>query len=206
MATAISYDRQRESLFRASMPSPLLQPEARVQPTKVVGGAALSRFGIRIPLIRRPIGSVQQHRLATRGCAPRRLGQAAVDAEISKCVTAGLAWFSPTVSLILLDRPVPRASTAWASWQDMNQGACEADTQRGDRVRYVALRTQRQLLRVDKRREGQIAGLARRWEVLRGESSPFRRPGIRRPQCIDLRGGESRASRVLRSGRAQLLA
>jgi len=54
--------------------------------------------------------------------------------------------------------------------------------------------------------EGQIADLARRGEVLRGESSPFRRPGIRRPQRRDLRSGESRATRGLRNGRAQLLA
>ncbi len=35
---------------------------------------------------------------------------------------------SPTASLNLLDRRLACPAAAWASWQDMNQGACEADT------------------------------------------------------------------------------
>ena len=46
---------------------------------------------------------------------------------------------SPTASLNLVDRPQRRPSAAGASWQLVNQGACEADTQGSDRVRHVAL-------------------------------------------------------------------
>jgi hypothetical protein len=35
---------------------------------------------------------------------------------------------SPTASLNLLDRPLTRPSAAWASRQDLNKGACEANT------------------------------------------------------------------------------
>jgi transcriptional regulator with XRE-family HTH domain len=46
---------------------------------------------------------------------------------------------NPTVSLNLLNRPLARAAAAWASRQDMKQSLCEADTQRCDGVRHVAL-------------------------------------------------------------------
>jgi hypothetical protein len=50
-----------------------------------------------------------------------------------------LAAANPTASLNLVARPQRRPSAAGASWQSVNQGACEADTQGSDRVRHVAL-------------------------------------------------------------------
>ena len=88
--------------------------------------------------------------------------------------------FNPTASLILLNRPLTHVATARTSWQGVKQGPREADAQCGDGVRHVALRAQRQNLGVGNLREGQVASLARRRPVLRGESSPSRRSGIRR--------------------------
>src|SRR3984957_15892212 len=61
---------------------------------------------------------------------------------------------SPTVSLNLHNRPLAHAAAAGASRQDLKQSACEPASQRGDGVRHVALRSQRQLLWVGNRREG----------------------------------------------------
>ncbi|HME24536.1 MAG TPA: alpha-amylase family glycosyl hydrolase, partial [Acetobacteraceae bacterium] len=49
------------------------------------------------------------------------------------------ARLSPTASLILLDQPLTPTAATWTSWQGVNQRACEADTQCGNRVRHVAL-------------------------------------------------------------------
>jgi hypothetical protein len=110
---------------------------------------------------------------------------------------------STTASLIMPLRGLAHMPAAGTSRQCVGEGACETDAQRSDRVRHVTLRTQGQLLRVDHLRERQIAGRAGREQVLRGESLPSRRPGIRRQRCIDLRGGETPASRGLRNGRDQ---
>src|SRR5712671_7556178 len=75
---------------------------------------------------------------------------------------------NPTASFNLPDRALRRLSAAWTTWQCAQQGACEADAQSGDGVRHMALRARRQHLWVDNRRERQIAGGARREDVLRG--------------------------------------
>src|SRR5262249_47697369 len=59
--------------------------------------------------------------------------------------------------------------------------------------------TQGRSLWVGNRRIAQMAGTARRDEVLRGESPPARRSGIRKLRCTASRGGGSRATHVLRS-------
>src|SRR5215467_8854973 len=73
-----------------------------------------------------------------------------------------------------------------------------------DRVRDVTFRPQGWLLWVDNRRVAQAPWAARRNEVLRGESSPARRSGIRRLRCTASRGDESQAIDAPRSARAQL--
>ena len=110
---------------------------------------------------------------------------------------------NPTASLILHSWALAGTAAARTTWQGAQQGACEADAQSGDGVRHMALRAQRQRLWVDNRRERQIAGRARRGMVLRGEWSPSRRPGIRRPRCRDWRDGGSRAIRGPRNDRAR---
>src|SRR5580700_8638878 len=123
--------------------------------------------------------------------------------DVGHCRERHPQLISPTASLVLFNGPLTCLTAAWTTWQEGNQGTCEPDTQRCDRVRHVALRAQRQHLWVGNRREGQIAGLARDGKVLRGEASPFRRPGTRKPRCKDLRDGESRAIRDLHSVRGQ---
>jgi hypothetical protein len=113
---------------------------------------------------------------------------------------------SPTASLVLVDGHEWWPAAAGTAWQDKHQRAREADTQCGDGIRHVALRPQRQILWVGNRRKRQIASLARRGKVLRGEWSPVRRPGTHMLRCRDLRGGESRANRGLRSVLARPLA
>src|SRR5262249_12235669 len=112
---------------------------------------------------------------------------------------------SPTASLNLLDRPLMLLSATRASRQRVRQSPREADTQRGDRVRHVALRTQWRILWVDNHREGKIACLARCGPVLRGESSPSRRSGIRRLPHKELRDDGNHANRDLRNGRGRPL-
>ena len=56
------------------------------------------------------------------------------------------------------------------------------------------------------RGERQVLRTAQWNEVLRGESSPSRRPGIRRPRCTTWRDDGSRANLALRSDRARPLA
>src|SRR6266446_9093854 len=68
-----------------------------------------------------------------------------------------------------------------------------------DRVRNVAFRPQGGILWVDNLRVEQASGTARCDEVLRGESSPSRRPGIRRLRRTWWRDDGSRASRALQS-------
>jgi 3-polyprenyl-4-hydroxybenzoate decarboxylase len=72
-----------------------------------------------------------------------------------------------------------------------------------DRVGDVTFRPQWRILWVDNRRERQVAGRARRNEILRGESPLSRRSGIRRPRCTSWRDDGSRAIRALHSARAR---
>src|SRR6476620_3696601 len=62
---------------------------------------------------------------------------------------------------------------------------------------------QRWILWVCNLRECQPPGTSRWNEVLRGESSPFRRSRFRRPRCRAWRDGGSRAILVLRNARAR---
>src|SRR6266566_6986611 len=72
-----------------------------------------------------------------------------------------------------------------------------------DRIWNVAFRPQGRILWVDNRRERQVAGRERSSEVLRGESSPVRRSGIRKPRRRAWSDDGSRASRVPQSDRAR---
>src|SRR5580704_19650924 len=83
---------------------------------------------------------------------------------------------NPTVSFDLPERVLRHLSAAGTAWQCAQQGTCEADAQSCNGVRHMALRSQRQHLWVDNRREREIASRTRRETVLRGEGSPFRRP------------------------------
>ena len=68
----------------------------------------------------------------------------------------------------------------------------------GDRVGDVPLGPKRRRCGVGNRREWQVSRTSGSNEVLRrGESSPFRRPGIRRPRYRACRDGRTLASRAL---------
>jgi hypothetical protein len=69
----------------------------------------------------------------------------------------------------------------------------QSPSHRCNRVRDVAFRPQRRILWAGNLRVGQIAGTTWRPDLLRGESSPARRSGTRRPQCKGWRDGGSRA-------------
>src|SRR5882762_7594661 len=92
------------------------------------------------------------------------------------------------------------AAATGASRQGFDEAVDQSDAHGCDRVWDVAFRPQGRILWVDNRREGQVFGRAWRNEVLRGESSPSRRPGTRRQRCTWWRGDGSRASRAPRSG------
>src|SRR5215218_2104424 len=114
---------------------------------------------------------------------------------------------STTASLVVL----PRISCVWratarTAWQASDKGIDQPLTHGCDRVRDVAFRPQGGILWVGNRRVLQVSGIERRNEVLRGESSPSRRSRIRRPRCTAWRDGGSRATRVLQSDPAPLLA
>src|SRR2546421_53356 len=79
----------------------------------------------------------------------------------------------------------------------------QANAHGRDRVRNVAFRPQGGILWVDNLRVAQTSGVAWRDEVLRGESSPSRRPGIRRLRCTSWRDDGSRANRALQSAQAR---
>src|SRR5205823_7830521 len=90
------------------------------------------------------------------------------------------------------------------SRQDSDERVDQPHAHGRDRVRDVAFRPQGGILWVDNLRVEQTPGMAWRDEVLRGESSPSRRPGIRRLRCTSWRDDGSRANRALRSAQAQL--
>ena len=93
--------------------------------------------------------------------------------------------------------------TARASRQLLGEGDDQASAHGGDRIWNVALGPQRRRRGVDNRRERQVLRTAWRDEVLRGESSPARRPRSRKLRCTSWRGGGSRAIRGLRNVRAR---
>src|ERR1700676_1230417 len=96
--------------------------------------------------------------------------------------------------------------TAWTSWQACNDRVDEPASHRGDLVRDVSLRPQWRILWVCNRRVWQPPGTAGRYEVPRGESSPFRRSGTRRSRCTVWHDDESLAILALQNGPGQLLA
>ena len=87
--------------------------------------------------------------------------------------------------------------------QQFGEGDGEAALHRRDRVRHVAFGPDRRRLWVGNRRVWQISGASGRRQVLRGESSPVRRSGIRRRRCTRSRDDGSHASLVPRSGRGR---
>jgi len=87
----------------------------------------------------------------------------------------------------------------------VDDGENEPPAHSRNRVRNVPFGTKRRSLWVCNLREGQALGTARCNEVLRGESSPSRRSGIRKRRCKVWRGGGSRAILALRSRRARPL-
>src|SRR4029077_2616842 len=115
--------------------------------------------------------------------------------------------FTPS-ALILLRRKLgtireglERRGTARAPGQAAGKRHDDASSYGRDRVRNVALGADRRRLLVGDFGEWQGLGKPGRNKVLRGESSPARRSGIRRRRCRAWRDGGSRASLGLRSGR-----
>src|SRR3981081_3720805 len=102
--------------------------------------------------------------------------------------------------------PCDVGSATWTSRQDPYERIDQSYAHGGDRVRDVTFRPQGRILWVGNRWVWQVPGAAWRDEVLRGESSPSRRSGIRRLRCTAWRDDESRASRVPHSVRARPLA
>ncbi len=103
---------------------------------------------------------------------------------------------------------VPRSCATWTSTEATHECVGEASSQCRDRVGDVSLGPDREIRGVDNRREGQALCVVRLWlwpgcEVLRGESLPFRRSGIRKLQSTGLRDGGSRANRGLHNRRAR---
>src|SRR6266852_2241139 len=102
------------------------------------------------------------------------------------------------LALVLLRHKTSSAGRSSSAARTSWQAACEVIDQSFahgcDRVWDVTLRAQGQILWVDDERVLQAAGTAGRNVVLRGESSPVRRSGIRRRQCTAWRDGESRAN------------
>src|SRR3954449_9049934 len=86
-------------------------------------------------------------------------------------------------------------------------GACgsagDDGADRGDRGWHVTFRSDRGIRGVDNRREGEV--LRREWRrlVLRGESLPVRRSGIRMRRCTAWRDGETHATLAPRSDPAR---
>ena len=93
--------------------------------------------------------------------------------------------------------------TARAPRQVLGEDDDQASAHGGDRIWNVALGPQRWRRGVGNRRERQVLRTAWRDQVLRGESSPARRPRSRKSRCTSWRGGGSRAIRGLRNGRAR---
>src|SRR5271154_2737137 len=87
--------------------------------------------------------------------------------------------------------------------QVLGEGDDQASAHGGDRIWNVALGPQRRRRGVGNRRERQVLRTAWRDEVLRGESSPARRPRSRKSRCTSWRGGGSRAIRGLRNVKAR---
>src|SRR5882724_1076648 len=113
---------------------------------------------------------------------------------------------SANLTASLCFAPVRRdvAAATGASRQGFDERVNQTDAHGCDRVWDVAFRPQGRILWVDNRRVRQASGTAWRYEVLRGESSPSRRPGIRRLRCTSWRDDGSRATRGLRSAQARL--
>src|SRR5882757_2462999 len=89
-------------------------------------------------------------------------------------------------------------------WKAFYEGSDQACAHGRDRVWDVAFRPQGRIRGVDNRRVRQASRAAQGNEVVRGESRPARRPGIRKPRCTVWRDGGSLAIRVPRSARARL--
>src|SRR3954465_1547898 len=91
-----------------------------------------------------------------------------------------------------------------AAWDDACDCAGDHGGDRGYRGGHVTFRSDRGIRGVDNRREGEV--LRREWGrlVLRGESLPVRRSGIRMRRCTAWRDGESHATLAPRSGRARV--
>src|SRR5258706_212368 len=94
---------------------------------------------------------------------------------------------------------------AWASRERSDQSGHQTLSHGRDRVRYVPFRPQWRILGVDNLGELKAARTARRNVLLRGESSPARRSGIRRLRCTAWRGDGSRAIAGPRSDRDRLM-
>src|SRR5258707_10977479 len=92
---------------------------------------------------------------------------------------------------------------AWASRERSDKSGRQTLSHGRDRVRYVPFRPQWRILGVDNLGELKAARTTRRNMLLRGESSPARRSGIRRLRCTAWRGDGSRAIAGARSDRAR---
>jgi hypothetical protein len=92
---------------------------------------------------------------------------------------------------------------AWATRWRCGESGRQSPSHRCNRVRDVAFRPQRRILWAGNLRVGQFAGTTWWPDLLRGESSPARRSGTRRPQCKGWRDGGSRAIPALQNAPAR---
>ena len=143
---------------------------------------------------------------------PERVVGSACASSFSRLARRSLA-LRPAHSrrhLILLCHKFLRSERSWhcsltarASRQLLGEGDDQASAHGGDRIWNVALGPQRRRRGVGNRRERQVLRTAWRDEVLRGESSPARRPRSRKSRCTSWRDGGSHAILGLRNVRAR---
>jgi hypothetical protein len=172
----------RDDLICSPLPSRSLQGRVKRVPTRIVIPRAKQHAGVRR-------GFSAPLRFLKYRIAKRR--PAGGTREERHCLTA--SQFSASVL-------GGACSATWTSWQGFDECVDQADAHGRNRVRNVTFRPQGRIPWVGNRRVRQLPGAARRYEVLRGESSPARRSGIRKLRCTSSRDDGSRASRALRSG------
>jgi len=112
---------------------------------------------------------------------------------------------SLTASLIRRPWPVERSCAAWAARHVSGAGDDESSAHGRDRVGDVTFGPEGRRRGVGNLGVRQVPRGAGRYAVRRGESSPVRRSGIRRPRCRAWHDGGSRASRGLHNVRARAL-
>src|SRR3954447_5394753 len=93
----------------------------------------------------------------------------------------------------------------WAARDDACDSAGDDGADRGDRGCHVTFRSDRGIRGVGNPREGDVLRRERRRLVLREESLPFRRSGIRMRRCTAWRDDESHATLAFVMAKPELL-